>query len=372
MALAQQEAPKWTLKLPNYDAEQLLRVELKTTDFAKVDAASSTPPLEGEELTYALLYELDKEVPCSFGGHRHKKGYILKDRNGALYRAGHICGKSLFGLDFKEMSDNFTRMVRRQLDLVRLARIREALIKHSDWIADLPQCAAVQSFESFRRDFTLRHGLLYSRLKQAAERRLIGVAHVRDLVAERQRDEKARENAEVQKQLSGSMLKDWFRRNPPSYGRGGPIFRAEKHDFGEVAGAALFVLAGAEGNALGAAGQAAKLGLQLANLDKSDAELREMSVTAGRLLSALSLVSLALDSISAFLSAGSVERIAAWANSLKIDDAEYARVDGGLEISAGGERSILSVPPEIRMDRRPFVELRAAIKGDDVQPEVRE
>lgn len=369
MAFPQQEAPKWTLKLPNYDAEQLIRVELKTKDFAVVDAASSTPPLEGEELTYALLYELDKEVPCSFGGHPHKRGYVLKDRNGVLYRTGHICGKTLFGLDFKEMSDNFTRMLSRQRDLIRAARIRESLLKHAKWIEALPQCAAVRSFENFRRDFIAGHAILYARLKQAAEWRLIGVTQVRDLVAERLRDEKARENAEVQKQLSGAMLKDWFRQHPPSYGRGGPIYRTERHDFGEVAGAALFVLAGAEGNALGASGQAAKLGLQLANLDKSDAELREMSITAGRLLRALDSLCAALDSVGAFLSAGSVERVAAWANSLKIDDAEYARAEGGLEISAGEARFILSVPPELTMDRLPFAELRAAIKGDDVTSE---
>ncbi len=102
------------LNVRDYSDVELRTVKLSTDDPESLGKISSGPPRDDEDLEFVSQYTASETLICAFG-HRHKRGFLLKDGEGSHHLIGKDCAAEHYGLEW----DHFVKSVATQMDRQR-------------------------------------------------------------------------------------------------------------------------------------------------------------------------------------------------------------------------------------------------------------
>jgi hypothetical protein len=178
-------------------------------------SADLTPSIVGE-------YHLSKDHPrlwcCHCQGHRHHNGFVITNEGGFNYLIGSKCGPDYYGLSFSFAQRDHKAKVQRKGVLERLAAICAAADAVNASIREILHSDGLRLVDQKREELRRASDSAFSALAVSVRTgsMLYEIVQVRDLEAERRRDE----------QLSPDKS-------------GPPIYRDERMPIGRVAGTAI-------------------------------------------------------------------------------------------------------------------------------------
>jgi len=178
-------------------------------------SADLTPAIVGE-------YHLSKDHPrlwcCHCQGHRHHNGFVITNESGSSYLIGSRCGPDHYGLSFSLAEREHKAKVRRKGVLERLNSICANASAVSATIREILHSEALRLVDQKREELRQASDSAFNALSVSVrtESALYEIVQVRDLEAERRRDEQL----------------------PPDKS-GPPLYRDERMAIGRVAGVAV-------------------------------------------------------------------------------------------------------------------------------------
>jgi hypothetical protein len=337
--------------MPTYTSEELLNSKLFTNDPAEIEAAE-TPPPSGEVLIFRREYKLTVWLRCSFGHHPHKGGYIVEGKsNGVLYRLGNICGRNIFGLNFKDFEDGTKKLKGQQTDLAIIKRALDILPAIELWLSSADVDVAAKGLSHARSKLRKRLPQFCEQMRLLMGREMIAHRQERDASAERRQREAERlriwaDNPRLRGQNVDHLLPAWVKE---------PVFRAIRVSLGSANGAELFdprsiadrlaecqrmikILKRLCNEALGAHSLAAK-------------PVNEARRQASAVRERLAALRSTLTSLERFATRQNLAAVSQWANENQFDHCSYStRADGAMAVRGQEKPLALKVMKKSMID----------------------
>lgn len=144
------EAYSGKLVVRQYSDAELRDVVLVTNDPHSLGTVAEAPPAPDQDMEFVAQYKSDEMVVCSFG-HRHQKGFLLKDDGGLHYLIGKDCAAEHYGLNWEAFAKNVSKSVDRQSDLRWLDDISRRILDSRADIEAAIASPAVAAFDELRR-----------------------------------------------------------------------------------------------------------------------------------------------------------------------------------------------------------------------------
>jgi hypothetical protein len=129
--------------------EELLGRELTTDNPLGLDGLVTELPNGPEEPHVEFSYDLDDEVHCVHGNHRHKHGFIFRKRE-HRYMVGWMCGEKIYGQKFDQYAADFRAAQTRQDAMRRVREIRIAVERFSNWATSPEWRNSIDTFDKLR------------------------------------------------------------------------------------------------------------------------------------------------------------------------------------------------------------------------------
>jgi hypothetical protein len=281
-------------------------------------------------------------VACAFA-HRHKRGYIFRDEADRRYLIGHECGAKHFGLgNWQSFTAGRERLEERGSYLRVIRDLADTLRAHRDWIAGLPKNPAVRAFDALRVDLRTLFPGLVSAIKSVISRHdgvLTVTVEARDYAAEERRREREQE------------ARAWYtglgeRERAQFHTKGGraptvdksPLRKREARALGTLRGSVLFSNSPALGQAMREVLPLVDAFLAMPRTPTTRRDLLGVTRNARELVTRVLRVRDSLLDAVEFFDRDNLERVARWADALRIDGLHYVanagRVDA--ELIEGG------------------------------------
>ncbi|MBB5765807.1 hypothetical protein ABEV34_06425 [Methylorubrum rhodesianum] len=349
------------------DAELVDRTFVIADPLALENLTQGAPPAD-QWLTYEGRYEVGAMVACAFA-HRHKRGYIFRDEADRRYLIGHECGAKHFGLgNWQSFTAGRERLEERGSYLRVIRDLADTLRAHRDWIAGLPKNPAVRAFDALRVDLRTLFPGLVSAIKSVISRHdgvLTVTVEARDYAAEERRREREQE------------ARAWYtglgeRERAQFHTKGGraptvdksPLRKREARALGTLRGSVLFSNSPALGQAMREVLPLVDAFLAMPRTPTTRRDLLGVTRNARELVTRVLRVRDSLLDAVEFFDRDNLERVARWADALRIDGLHYVanagRVDA--ELIEGGQRRSLVYPPELQpMADEPFDRVGSAV-----------
>lgn len=202
------EAYSGKLVVRQYSDAELRDAVLVTDDPHSLGAVAENPPGPDQDMEFVAQYRSDEMVICSFG-HRHQKGFLLKDDDGLHYLIGKDCAAEHYGLNWEAFAKNVSKSVDRQSNLLWLDGISRMIVDARADIEAAIASPAVVAFDELRRQVQHLPYAVLSAFRQASgyhDTWMTATYRERDHKAERLMREKAYEEyqASVQQRWPSS------------------------------------------------------------------------------------------------------------------------------------------------------------------------
>lgn len=129
--------------------EDLLHKELTTDNPLGVENLVSVIPDGSDEPYVESSYDLEDEVPCVHGRHRHKHGFVFR-KGEYRYLVGWMCGEKIYGTKFNEYAADHKAARVRQDAGRRVQELKVAVEQFSNWATSDEWQDALAAFENVR------------------------------------------------------------------------------------------------------------------------------------------------------------------------------------------------------------------------------
>lgn len=358
------------VRVPDLSDAELVDLTFVIADPLALENVTQGAPPADQWLTYEGRYEVGAMLACAFA-HRHKRGYVFRDEADRRYLIGHECGGKHFGLgNWQSFTAGRERLEERGSYLRVIRDLADTLRAHRDWIAGLPKNPAVRAFDALRVDLRTNYLGLVSAIKSVIARHdgiLTVTVEARDYAAEERRREREQEALEWYAGLS-ELERAQFHTNggrAPAVDKS-PLMKRETRALGTLRGGVLF-------SNLPALGQAMREVLPLVDaflaMPRTPTTRRDLLVVTRNARELVTRVLRVRDSVSdavEFFDRDNLEKVAKWADALRIDGHRYAVVAGRVEAEPieGGQRRSLLRPSGLQpMDDEPFDRVGSAVNS---------
>lgn len=133
--------------------DELIKTEMITDDPQRLPDLVTVIPEGHEEAFVELKYDLRKSgrepFHCVHGNHSHLAGFVMR-KGPARFLVGWMCGKTVYGEDFDQLTADFETAVMRRDTLRRALDIKNAVDPFQTWLKDVFQSDIFARFESVR------------------------------------------------------------------------------------------------------------------------------------------------------------------------------------------------------------------------------
>ncbi|OCP19679.1 MULTISPECIES: hypothetical protein [unclassified Ensifer] len=193
------EAYSGKLFVRQYSDAELRDTVLVTDDPHSLGSLAENPPARDQDMEFVAQYRSGEVVVCSFG-HKHQKGFVLKDGSGLHYLIGKDCAAEHYGLNWEAFAKSVSKSVERQSNLRWLDDISRRMIEARADIEAVITSPSVSAFDELRRQVQHLPPAVLSSFRNASGYRdtwMTATYLVRDHRAERLMKEKAYEEYEA-------------------------------------------------------------------------------------------------------------------------------------------------------------------------------
>lgn len=137
------------LSVKQYSDVELRNVTLSTQDPLSLGKVSDSPPRHDENLEFVSQYTSPETLMCAFG-HRHKRGFLLKDGSGNHHLIGKDCAAEHYGLEWDRFVKSVATQVDRQQSLTWLHEVSGRILDAGPEMEALAASPSVTAFDALR------------------------------------------------------------------------------------------------------------------------------------------------------------------------------------------------------------------------------
>jgi hypothetical protein len=136
------------------------------------------------EFTYDLRgSEREEEFVCVHGHHRHLHGAVMRIGD-VRFLVGWMCAKTIYKESLAGRIADYSAAVNRRSAIVRVKKLREAMVEFTNWASDVSQSGALEAYDDLRHGLQFNFPGIFESLNQFAGHRINNVIMPPNLCAD--------------------------------------------------------------------------------------------------------------------------------------------------------------------------------------------